>query len=54
MKKQKLTRSEKLAERLTVAFESLSLCVDVKKKCFRMVDVERGKVYKTHLGKKLR
>lgn len=32
---------------------SLEIIVDKKKKTLRMVDVERGKVYKTHLGGKL-
>lgn len=34
--------------------DSLDTIIDKKKKTLRMVDVERGKVYKTHLGKKLR
>ena len=32
---------------------SLEIIVDRKKKTLRMVDVERGQVYKTHLGRKL-
>lgn len=32
----------------------LETVVDQKKRTLRMVDVERGKVYKTHLGKGLR
>jgi hypothetical protein len=46
--------NDKLLERLVTALETLALCVDRKKKTVRTVDVERGKVYKTHLGKKLR
>lgn len=38
-------------ERIATALETV---VDPKKKTLRMVDVERGKVYKTHLGGKLR
>jgi hypothetical protein len=33
---------------------ALETVVDQKKRTIRMVDVERGKVYKTHLGKGLR
>lgn len=33
--------------------QTLDFIVDTKKKTLRMVDVDRGKVYKTHLGKKL-
>jgi hypothetical protein len=32
----------------------LATIIDKKKRTLRMVDVERGKVYKTHLGGKLR
>lgn len=32
----------------------LSLIIDNKKKTLRMVDVDRSKVYKTHLGGKLK
>lgn len=37
--------------RIAVALE---LIVDKKKRTLRMVDVDRGKVYKTHLGRKLK
>jgi hypothetical protein len=33
---------------------SLEAIVDKKKRVARTIDVERSKVYKTHLGKKLR
>lgn len=36
--------------RIATALETI---IDKKKKTLRMVDVDRGKVYKTHLGKKL-
>lgn len=32
----------------------LATIIDKKKKTLRMVDVDRGKVYGKHLGKKLR
>lgn len=32
---------------------ALETVVDQKKRTLRMVDVDRGKVYKTHLGKSL-
>lgn len=38
-------------ERIALAFETI---IDGKKRTLRMVDVERGKVYKTHLGNSLR
>jgi hypothetical protein len=45
-------------QRLVRALEriatSLELVVDRKKRTLRMVDVDRGKVYKTHLGGKLK
>lgn len=41
----------KVLERIAKALE---IVVDTKKKTLRMVDVERGKVYKSHLGRKLR
>ena len=48
----KKSKAEKLIERFVIAVEKLAGCV--KNKTVRIVDVERGKVYKTHLGKKLR
>lgn len=48
---------QKTEIRLLKAFESiaqsLKTVVDRKKRFIRMVDIDRGKVYKTHLGKKL-
>lgn len=38
-------------ERIAAALE---IVVDRKKRTLRTVDIERGKVYKTHLGKSLR
>lgn len=43
----------KQLERLIKALEKLASVVDSKKKTLRMVDVDRGKIYKTHLGGKL-
>jgi hypothetical protein len=34
--------------------DSLDTIIDKKKRTLRMVDVDRGKVYKTHLGKNMR
>lgn len=52
-------------KRLVVAVEGIQTCmenlcnvlnlvVDKKEKCIRMVDIDRGKVYKIHLGTKLK
>lgn len=46
-----LIRKVKAIERIASALE---LIVDKKKRTLRMVDVERGNVYKAHLGGKLR
>jgi hypothetical protein len=50
--------THKQTARLVHAVERIALCletvVDRKKKHLRMCDTERGKVYKTHLGGKLR
>lgn len=40
--------------RIADSLEKLSDCIDPKRKAFRMVDVDRAKVYGKHLGKKLR
>ena len=42
-----------LLKRLTKALETLAKCVDKKRGCLRMNDVDRAKVYSKHLGKKL-
>lgn len=39
--------------RLVIALETLAACVDPERKCLRMNDVDRAKVYSEHLGKKL-
>jgi hypothetical protein len=49
--KNELRRLTRALERIASALETV---VDRKKRTLRMVDVERGKVYKTHLGKSLR
>lgn len=46
-----IIRSGIAIERLARDLETV---IDHKKRTLRMVDVERGKVYKTHLGKSLR
>jgi hypothetical protein len=51
MSKLELQRLLRALERIA---ESLNTVVDRKKKTLRMVDVDRSKVYKTHLGRKLR
>jgi hypothetical protein len=50
MNQKQINRITKALERIANALDTI---VDRKKKTLRMVDVERGKVYKTHLGKKL-
>lgn len=45
-----LIKLVKALERIASAIEKV---IDKKKRTVRMVDVDRGKVYKTHLGKKL-
>ena len=48
---------EGLLERLTriaQALEIISEAVDMEKRTLRMEDVERAKVYATHLGKELK
>lgn len=53
-----MKREKSLNVRFVKAVESiahsLETIVDKKKRTLRMVDVDRSKVYKTHLGKKLR
>lgn len=44
-------RQVKALERIA---DALEIVIDKKKKTLRMVDVDRSKVYKTHLGGKLR
>lgn len=44
---------KQLLHSLTRIANALETVVDQKKRTLRMVDVDRGKVYKTHLGKKL-
>jgi hypothetical protein len=46
-----MRRTVKALERIA---DSLDVIIDRRKKTLRMVDVERGNVYKTHLGKNLR
>lgn len=50
MNKKELNRLLRALERIANA---LDVVVDRKKRTLRMVDVDRSKVYKTHLGKKL-
>jgi hypothetical protein len=51
MSKREFNRLIRAIERIALALETV---VDRKKRTLRMVDVERGNVYKTHLGKSLR
>jgi hypothetical protein len=45
---------ERIAHSLESIADSLRVVVDYDKRVLRMEDVERGKVYSSHLGKKLR
>jgi len=49
----KVNALEKIARCLSVIEESLLTIVDGNDKSLRMKDIERAKVYSTHLGKKL-
>jgi chemotaxis regulatin CheY-phosphate phosphatase CheZ len=44
----------RIADALERIATVLETTIDAKKRTLRMVDLERGKVYKTHLGKSLR
>lgn len=50
MNRKELNRLLRAVERIASALEKV---IDPKKRTLRMVDVDRGKVYKTHLGNKL-
>lgn len=50
MNEKDILRGIKALERFAFALETI---IDRKKRTLRMVDVDRGKVYKTHLGKRL-
>lgn len=54
MSRPKTTPGNRIASALERIAAALETVIDKKKKTLRMVDVERGKVYKTHLGGKLR
>lgn len=49
----KIVALEKIARCLSAIEESLLTIVDNNDKSLRMKDIERAKVYSTHLGKKL-
>jgi hypothetical protein len=44
----------RIADALEGIVKRLGIVVDEEKHCIRMVDVDRAKVYSTHLGEKLR
>lgn len=50
MNEKDILRGIRALERIATVLE---MALDKKKQALRTVDVDRGKVYKTHLGKKL-
>lgn len=44
---------DRIANAVEKIAKLLGVAIDPRKRTVRTVDVERGKVYKTHLGKKL-